>query len=734
MGRVLIVSNRLPVTAKVGDGGQMVIEESAGGLATGMRGPHQRLDALWIGWPGDLPRLTREQRNDLNAKLADLRAAPVHLDRQEVRGFYEDMANGVLWPVFHYLLDQLPAYARGWETYRRVNEKFAEVVAELYRPGDLVWIHDYHLALAPAILRRHLPDARIGFFLHIPFPSSEVFGVLPWREETLEGLLGADLIGLHTPAYLRHFATSLQRVLGLDVDVDRVWHRGHQVKLGVFPMGIDARGWAELANEPEVLTAVEATRKEAGGRKVIVGIDRLDYTKGILGHLLAIERLLSASPSLRDKIRLVQLTVPSRERVEAYARLRRRVDEAVGRINGAYGTPSAMPIHHLHRSLSQKEVSALYRAADVMLVTPLRDGMNLVAKEFIASRTDGDGVLILSEFSGAASELGEALHVNPYDVDKVAARISEALNMPESARRSRMRALRSRVLRHDVYQWATAFLEALADATADRCPQQLRSSSAELKHLVGHLRRSQQLLLILDYDGTLVPFTGAPDEAVLEPELAELLRGLAAREGTRVHVVTGRSREFADRLLGQLPIGIHAEHGLWSRACPDDEWRMLRTVSAEWMSKVRPIMQHYESVTRGTFIEEKTASIAWHYRGAKADSAGGVDFGEFQAKELRLLLGSILSYAPVKVLAGSRNVEVRPLEIHKGMVVHQLLAQAGGPGMVVAMGDDLTDEDLFAALPEEGTSIHVGEGPSRAQYQISDPAAAREILQALLDK
>jgi trehalose 6-phosphate synthase/phosphatase len=236
----------------------------------------------------------------------------------------------------------------------------------------------------------------------------------------------------------------------------------------------------------------------------------------------------------------------------------------------------------------------------------------------------------------------------------------------------------------------------------------------------------------LDYDGTLVPFTDTPDRATLEPELAELLRGLAAREGTRVHVVTGRSQESADRWLGQLPIGIHAEHGLWSRDCLGDEWRMVRTVSAEWMDKVRPIMEHFASATRGAFIEEKTASIAWHYRRAKADFTAEVDFGEFQAKELRLLLGSILSSAPVKVLAGSKNVEVRPLGIHKGIVVHQLLAQAGGQETVVAMGDDLTDEDLFAALPEGGLSIHVGEGPTRAQYQVSDPAGARKILQALL--
>jgi len=731
IGRLILVSNRLPITARIGENGDITAEPSSGGLATGLWGPHERSGGLWIGWPGEL-QLDEAQREHLDERLADLRALPIYLTQDEINEYYENMANSVLWPLFHYLIDQLPSELGSWDVFRSVNEKFAHAVVEQYQDGDTIWVQDYHLVLVPAMIRRQLPDARIGFFLHVPFPSSEVFSVLPWREEILLGLLGADLIGFHTPGYLRHFTTSLRRVLGADVDVDRLMHGERQVRFGVFPMGVDTALWGRCGDSEDVQREVASIRAEAAGRKIIVGIDRLDYTKGIPRRLVAIDRLFDQHPELCDNVRVVQVTVPSREHVEQYAEFRRRIDELVGRINSAHATASWVPIHHLYRSISQAEVCALYRAADVMLVTPVRDGMNLVAKEFVAARTDEDGVLLLSEFAGAAAELGEAIHVNPFAQDRLAAAIHDALIMPEDERSARMHAMRTRVLTHDVHRWSQSFLDALAQTEPRQRAFRGSSSAADLSEITRRVRASEQALLILDYDGTLVPFAPTPDAASPDPELLDLLHALAERPGMQVHVISGRTRGSIDRWLGALPIGLHAEHGLWSRTAPGLPWRILRPVSQSWKERVRPIMEHFVSTTRGSFIEEKTASLAWHYRLAEADFTREADFGEHQARELRLLLREMLSNAPVEVLAGNKVVEVRPQGVNKGMVVPVLVASMPEGTAILAVGDDRTDEDLFAALPDEAISVHVGEAPSLARYRVAGPGEVRALLRSLL--
>jgi trehalose 6-phosphate synthase/phosphatase len=591
-------------------------------------------------------------------------------------------------------------------------------------------VHDYQLLLVPQMLRNLVPTARIGFFLHIPWPSSEVFSVLPWREEILRGLLGADVLGFHTPSYLRHFAMSLQRILGVSTDGEHVRMDGADVRLGVFPMGVDARDWSELATADDVKEESDRIRAEAPGRKIILGIDRLDYTKGIVQRLLAMERLFEADPSLGESVRMIQITVPSREGVEAYAGFRRSIDEVVGRINGNFASTSAVPIHRLHRSLSEREVAALYCAADVMLVTPLRDGMNLVAKEFVASRTGDDGVLVLSEFAGAAAELGEALHVNPYDIDRMAQVIREALSMPIDAQRERMRALRSRVMTYDSAWWASSFIDALQEVKHSREAYPRASSLEELHRFASRARAGRGTVLIIDYDGTLVPLAPTPAEATPDEEVRELLRTLASRPRTSVHVVTGRSRRSIERWLGDLPLGLHAEHGLWSRLL-GGEWKMAGNVPYEWNDRIRPLMEHFVATTHGTFIEEKTASIAWHFRLATAGHSNGASFGEFQARELRTLLGELLSNAPVEVLIGDKVVEVRPQGVNKGIIVPQVLATSNGHETVVAIGDDRTDEDLFAALPDGTITVHVGPGSSRALYRLNDPAEVLQFLRAI---
>lgn len=433
---------------------------SAGGLATGLKEPHEQSNGLWIGWPGRTEHLNPTLLAKLESQLADLGTVPVYLTDQEVDRFYEAYANGLLWPLFHYVTAPVPLRVEGWREYHEVNERFAAVVAEHYQPGDIIWVHDYQLMLLPQLLRERLPDARIGYFLHTPFPSSELFATLPQRTQLLRGLLGADLIGLHTSSYQEHLERSVERVFGIrahngDVSID-----GHRTRLGVFPIGVDANGFNERAASPEVDT--EVARLRAENTRLFVGIDRLDYTKGIPRRLLAFEELLNRHPEWRGKVRLIQVAVPSRTGVRAYRRFRQEVDAVVGRINGMFGTPHSVPVHYLYRSIDDDALLALYRAADALLVTPIRDGMNLVAKEFIAARIDNDGVLILSEFAGAAAQLSEALTVNPYDIEHMADMYHTALTMDEPERRARMRALRERVFDYDIHRWVKEFLSALS--------------------------------------------------------------------------------------------------------------------------------------------------------------------------------------------------------------------------------------------------------------------------------
>ena len=724
-GRLLIVSNRLPLSVRLTSGGMRALP-SAGGLATGLRRLHESSDSLWLGWPGALSGVKSPHREALDQCMQDRRIVPVQLSSEQVDGYYHGFANRVLWPLFHYLIDRVPTDVSGWGAYRTANEVFAETVARAYRHDDTIWVHDYHLMLLPALLRERLPGARIGFFLHIPFPSSEVFRILPWRREVLNGLLGADLLGFHTFAYLRHFVTSLLHVNGAEVDIDRVHTAGREVQLGVFPMGIDSAEFSNLAADPTVVARIEAIRRDAGGRRIVLGIDRLDYTKGIPRRLEAIECLLERDAALRDGMRYIQIAVPSREEVDSYRQFRREVDERVGRINGAYGTLRSLPVHYVHREVSPRDLVALYGAADVMLVTPLRDGMNLVAKEFVASRRDEDGVLVLSEFAGAAAELDGSLCVNPYDVEAVADNIQRALSMPQEERRSRMRSLRRRVLRHDVHEWAGAFLAQLRSVRP--CQHQLTAAPPALPLLtaLNHLRRTTSLRLLLDYDGTLVPIARSPELAKPDADLLLLMEQLAASPGIQLDIVSGRPRETLEQWFGHLPASLWAEHGFWRRRGPSAPWEPAVTLVPHSMERVREILDRFAASTPGSAVEVKNASLAWHYRGAPRE------FGARQAHELRMLLGDLLSNQPLEVLEGKKVIEVRLRGVGKGLVAQRVEAEIATGTVVVAIGDDRADEELFRALAPSSLTVAVGRSWTSAKYLVDDHRAVRQVLRSLV--
>ncbi len=491
-------------------------------------------------------------------------------------------------------------------------------------------------------------------------------------------------------------------------------------------MGVDAKRFADLAGDAEVDARVRDIRRDAAGRQIVLGIDRLDYTKGIPRRLHAIERLLLRAPGRRDQVRFIQVAVPSRGEVDSYQRFKRQVEESVGRINGACGTLSSSPVHYMHQSVSQTELVALYRAADAMLVTPLRDGMNLVAKEFVASRVDDDGVLILSEFAGASAELDGAVTVNPYDVDAVAESLERALSMSPQERQARMKSLRRRVFEHDVHAWARGFLERLASARPEKATSRVARPEPCLATVLADAQRTQQIRLLLDYDGTLVPIARSPELAAPDAEVLALLADLADAPGIELDLVSGRPHSTLDAWFGHLPVSLWAEHGFWHRPVSNGRWQAAADLAPTWIERVKPIFDQFAAATPGAQVETKSASIAWHFRRAQRE------FGARQAHELRMLLGDALSNQPLEVIEGRKVIEVRCRGVNKALVAHRVRAEADGNRFIAAIGDDRTDEDLFRALPASSATVVVGDRPSCARFRVTDHRDVRRILRALV--
>jgi trehalose 6-phosphate synthase/phosphatase len=728
LARVLIASNRLPITLRVEHGEPRLIP-SVGGLATALRTPHEAGGGLWFGWPGDAMRSPDPRVGELLDRHR-VRAVPV--SAAEMDRYYDSYSNGLLWPLLHYQVDTQRLDAdRDFGTYRSVNARFADQLASEYQDGDVIWVHDYHLMLVPGMLRERLPTAKVGFFLHVPFPAADIFRVLPQREEVIRGLLGADLLGFHTASYRHNFVLAAAHVLGIEAGIEALSFEDRHVSLGVYPIGIDVAAFEKLARDDKTSEDADKIRRAAGNRKVLLGVDRLDYTKGLRRRLLAIDRLLEREQGLRDRIHFIQLAVPSREKVEAYADLRRSVNELVGRINAHHGTPTHSPVQLLYRSVPMSQLVTLYRAADVMLVTPLRDGMNLVAKEYIASRVDEDGVLVLSEFAGAAAEMQEALVVNPYDIAEVANATKRALAMAPNERAARMRALRSRVAENDVARWAGGFLSDLdrAASARDASPQPrprraADSDASRVERALERARAFERRLILLDYDGTLVPFAAVPELAAPDAELLDLLAELANVPGNEVHLLTGRSRPSVESWLGHLPLGFATEHGLLSRT-PDGHWTSPRARGGAWLEPAVALFSDLAKRTPGALVEVKTASVAFHYRRSDPLLAAA------RLREARERIATLPDAEEAEVLDGSAVLELRARGVHKGLAAATLAA--GYPGAAVfAAGDDRTDEDTFAALPEDAVTLRVGRGSTLARFRVFDSREVRALLRALL--
>ncbi|MEQ8713885.1 MAG: bifunctional alpha,alpha-trehalose-phosphate synthase (UDP-forming)/trehalose-phosphatase, partial [Cyclobacteriaceae bacterium] len=430
MAKTIIVSNRLPVKMKIEEG-KLSYKPSEGGLATGLGSIYKEGDNIWLGWPG----LATDKKNTFKDEIKDTLQKdsmyPVFLTSQEIEDFYEGFCNETIWPNFHYFNQYIIYDDDMWKAYQKVNRKFAKALEKVAEPDDTIWIHDYQLLLLPAMIRSIFPKIGIGFFLHIPFPSYESFRLLPWRRELLMGMIGADFLGFHTYDDMRHFLSSVSRLAGIGNSNGKINVGNRKIMVDALPMGIDYQKYNDAASAPETLAREVRYRTSIGETKLILSIDRLDYSKGIPQRLRAFELFLKKHPEFKEKVSIIMVVVPSRDSVGKYKELKEEVDLLVGRINGHYGRLNWTPIHYFYRSFPLNALSAFYRMADVALVTPMRDGMNLVCKEFIASKLDKKGVLILSEMAGASKELSDAIQINPNDIHELVDALHQALTMDE---------------------------------------------------------------------------------------------------------------------------------------------------------------------------------------------------------------------------------------------------------------------------------------------------------------
>ncbi len=722
-GRLLIVSNRLPISI-VRKKNELRFQPSMGGLATGLAAFYKSYESLWIGWPGiGLEKLHKAEKRKMIDSLASERCYPVFLTQYDIENYYLGFCNKTIWPLFHYFT-QFAVYGRSmWRAYKRVNEVFCDAIVDVVRPGDTIWVQDYQLLLLPGLLRERLHDVPIGFFLHIPFPAFEIFRMLPWRREILEGLLGADLIGFHTYDYVQNFLSSVRRILGREPHLGQLSTTSGMTKVDAFPLGIDYKRFSTIAQSPETEKAAARIRRKTGDRKIILSIDRLDYTKGIVERLESFRVFLDRYPEYRNKVIFILVAVPSRTRVEHYMMLKKHLDELVGNINGEYGTIGWVPVWYLYRFLPFNELIAMYSVADVCLVTPFIDGMNLIAKEFMATKSDGKGALILSEMAGAAHELGEALIVNPNNKEEVASAINEALSEPEKLV-SRNLSMQRRLQRYDVTRWAADFVDALSATrklTEELAAHKLTAQGKD--DLMRDYRASSRRLLLLDYDGTLISFTDAPEKAKPDENVLELLAALARDPKNEVVIISGRKQETLEEWFGGLDIAMVAEHGAWIRE-RGGRWHPMDRSGTAWMEEIRPVLERYVDRTPGSFLEEKQLSLVWHYRRTEPE------MGMVRAQELREELLRVTAGMDIGVLEGSKVIEVKNTGTDKGKAA-SFLAGKEEYGFILAVGDDWTDEMIFNELPDSAYSIKVGLHPTGARFCLDSVEEVRALIKEL---
>ncbi|MCU1443900.1 MAG: trehalose-phosphatase [Cryobacterium sp.] len=714
-----MVSNRLPVDHEVGPDGADSWRTSPGGLVTALEPLMRASDGAWVGWPGVAERSFDPFENN------GISIIPVRLTAEDVENYYEGFSNDTLWPLYHDVISPPSFHREWWESYVAVNQRFAQAAAEVAATGATVWVHDYQLQLVPRMLRDARPDLVIGFFNHIPFPPYGIYSQLPWRKQILEGLLGADLIGFQRVADAGNFSRAVRRLFGhttraTAIDVPENG-RTRRVIAKHFPISIDARSFEELARRPEIQERARQIREDLGNPKTIMlGVDRLDYTKGIGHRIKAYGELLEEGRLTVDDVMLVQVASPSRERVGAYMALRDEIELAVGRINGDYSTISHSAISYHHHGYPREEMVALYLAADVMLVTALRDGMNLVAKEYVAVRFDNDGVLVLSEFAGASDELKQAIRINPHDIEGMKEAIMHAVGMPARERARRMRPLRRKVFENDVAAWSESFLDTLRGGAAVQA-----GISENLVTALKDFASGRNLLVALDFDGTLAPHVDQPEDARAVAGAREAVQRLLETPGVRVAFVSGRALVSLQQ-VAEPPehVLLTGSHGVEVQLDTPDIELSLVAAELEQLDRLAQVLERISAPVDGAWIERKPAGFALHTRLTTPQEAKEVQ------RQARNQVGEVLPGLTVR--EGKNVLEFSVRSSTKGEALEMLRNHAQADAVLYA-GDDVTDEDAFQVLKGDDIGLKIGPGASLAGYRVRGPEEVAQVLALLAD-
>lgn len=702
-GRWIIVSNRLPFSY---DENSRTLTPSSGGLVTAIRGIDSKADIHWIGsLPSNVPReLVKDAKaHDSERGNIDYSFPEIPLDLYE--SYYNGFCNDALWPILHYETESVKARPESWEAYKEVNRRFAQHILEVANENDLIWIHDFHLFLTPKLIKEKSPRMKTGFFLHVPFPSSEIWRQLPYRKEILTALLHADLLGFHDFAYLRHFASSVYNLLGLQSSLLEIISAHNKTKLGVYPVSIDTQDFIKKAESSKTQEEIERYGLKKDKYQYVLGVDRLDYSKGLLLKLEAFRAFLKQNPEYVGKVQLIQIAVPSRTDVPEYIKLRHDVERLVSEINGEFSNIDYIPVNYIFNSVTTHELMALYRACDILLVSSKRDGMNLVSLEYIAAQDEKNpGVVMLSEFAGAASTLSHAIIINPMDIEDTALKLRHSLEMPKEERITRHHTMLGYLEHYTATAWASAFINHLRKKNLGSYPNIQDLNKASIRAVLREKYHSKKKALLLDYDGTLTPIVNEPKDAGIQPAMKELITSLQARQDTEVIIVSGRDSEFIQKQFKGVDCYLACEHGAKFYDYRKQKWRnLVSSDKSQWFDQASQIIQEYTRRTPNSFYEKKNYSIAWHYRKSPKD------FGKFQARKLAIDLEAGLSHLPISVISGKKVVEVKAIEANKGYFAQWFKSRYLKEGQAIfAIGDDQTDEDMFTSLKGNANCVRVG--------------------------
>lgn len=730
--RLIIVAQRLPLQF---NSASSSLQRSIGGLVSSMVSYLERRNlgsgvqsqkSIWVG----AAELSEKKYKELPEKELHkdkyFEQHPIFLPEAIKSKFYLGFCNDCLWPLFHYF----PSFAKyipdQFNAYIRANELFMEKILKVYRPGDVIWIHDYHLMLLPQMLRAVLPDASIGFFLHIPFPSFEVFRIMPnpWKKKILTGMLGADLVGFHTADYMQYFLRSVRQILSHEINGRKIHTDERVITVDAFPVSIDFNKFYHASDQSSIFEEKNFIRKKMNGRQLILSVDRLDYSKAIVNRLESYDLFLERNKNYRGKVTYMLLVVPSREIITKYKENKQEIERLISSINGKYGTLDWVPVIYQYKSVDFTRLAGLYFAADVALITPLRDGMNLVAKEFVSTRIDKRGVLILSETAGAAAELKEAIIVNPTDREEIAQAIKDALSMPVDEQMARNESMQARIRSYDVVKWADDFISQLTLHNSMQEVLRVKEITPSIESkIIQDYRSAPTRLLFLDYDGTLAPFAKTPQQAAPTQKLRELLNKLCCDTKNTVVLVSGRRQEDLEGWFGNLPLGMVAEHGGYAKRS-GEKWKQSTSVILDWKDRIRAVFGSYQARCAGAFIEEKSLSLVWHYRNSDKD------LGAIRVRELLDELQSLSSELDFDIIEGHMIVEVRCRNVNKGLGIQRWL-QDQKNDFILCCGDDRTDEDMFSQLPGTAYTIRLGLSQSKAKYNLRSQTDFLSLLTKL---